>query len=81
MVELVAAGLKIGPNDRETDERFSSRRFLVDTMKDDSNTSKVDKQRNPSFPPSTSLYSLAKLVYRKTLKECQGLSLEEVKAQ
>jgi hypothetical protein len=44
MVELVTAGLKIGPNDHaETDERFFLGRFLVETMKDDSNTNKTDR--------------------------------------
>jgi hypothetical protein len=82
MVELVAAGLKIGPNDRETDERFSSRRFLVETRKDDSNTNKTDQQKETKvIPPVDKFVFVSETCLPvKTLKECQEALFEEVKA-
>jgi hypothetical protein len=85
MVELVSAGLKIGPNDREADERFSSRRFLAETIKDDSNTSntnKIDQQKETKvIPPVDKFIFVSETCLPvKTLKECQEALFEEVKA-
>jgi hypothetical protein len=81
MVELVAAGLKIGPNDRETDERFSSRRFLVETTKDDSNSNKTDQQKEGKvIPPVDKFIFVSETCLPvKTLKECEEALFKEVK--
>lgn len=84
MVELVAAGLKIGPNDRESDERFSSRRFLVETTKDvsNSNNSKTDQEKETkAIPPVDKFIFVSETCLPvKTLKECQEALFEEMKA-
>jgi hypothetical protein len=84
MVELVAVGLKIGPNDRETDERFSSRRFLVETTTDDSNSNnnKTDDQKEPKLIPPVDKFIFVSetCLPVKTLKECQQALFEEVNA-
>jgi hypothetical protein len=80
MVDLVAAGLKIRPNDREADERFSTKRFLVKAQ-DGNKKADPQQQESKEIPPVDKFIFVSETCLPiKTLEECQEALFEDVKA-